>query len=318
MNPSNKLNLLPALLLSAALLSPALSPADQSLSLAGQWRFQLDRADAGVQERWFERPLEQRIKLPGALQNQGFGDDITVDTKWTGEVSLDAWLKGPQYAKYRQPGNIKVPFFLQPEKHYVGAAWYQRDVEIPAAWQGKRVVLSWSAPTGKRASGWTAGEIGTNTSLSTPHSYDLGTGLAPGKHTLTIRVDNRLIVNVGAWAHSVTDHTQGNWNGMIGRLELPRPPAPSGSRTCRSIPNVAKKSAAGEGAHRQCHAANRATAPSPLAGRASRWTGTKRAAPPRWRWRSGNECKDLGRVQSRPPDSSPSGSRASRPTTSGR
>ena len=90
------------------------------ISLAGQWRFQLDRGDAGVQERWFERSLDQRIKLPGALQNQGFGDDITVDTKWTGEIDMDAWLKGPQYAKYRQPGNIKVPFFLQPEKHYVG------------------------------------------------------------------------------------------------------------------------------------------------------------------------------------------------------
>jgi beta-galactosidase/beta-glucuronidase len=88
------------------------------LSLAGQWRFQLDRDDAGVKGRWFERSLDQRIKLPGALQNQGFGDDITADTRWTGEVGMEAWLKGPQYAKYRQPGNIKVPFFLQPEKHY--------------------------------------------------------------------------------------------------------------------------------------------------------------------------------------------------------
>ena len=81
------------------------------ISLAGQWQFQLDRADAGIPERWFERSLDQRIKLPGALQNQGFGDDITMETKWTGEVGVDAWLKGPQYAKYRQPGNIKVPFF---------------------------------------------------------------------------------------------------------------------------------------------------------------------------------------------------------------
>ena len=71
------------------------------LSLAGQWQFQLDRADAGVQEHWFERSLNQRIKLPGALQNQGFGDDITVDTKWNGEVNPEAWVKGPQYVKYQ-------------------------------------------------------------------------------------------------------------------------------------------------------------------------------------------------------------------------
>jgi beta-galactosidase/beta-glucuronidase len=113
-----------------------------SIPLAGEWRFQLDREDAGVKERWCERSLDQHIKLPGALQNQGFGDDITVDTKWTGDVGTDAWRKGAQYEKYRQPGNIKVPFFLQPEKHFVGSAWYQRDVDIPAAWRGKRVVLS--------------------------------------------------------------------------------------------------------------------------------------------------------------------------------
>jgi beta-galactosidase/beta-glucuronidase len=190
------------------------------ISLAGQWQFQLDRADAGIPERWFERSLDQRIKLPGALQNQGFGDDITVDTKWNGEVNPEAWLKGPQYAKYRQPGNIKVPFFLQPEKHYAGAAWYQRGVEIPAAWRGKRVVLRLERPHWETRVWLDSREIGTNTSLSTPHNYELGTGLEPGKHTLAIRVDNRMIVNVGPWSHSVTDHTQGNWNGMVGGIEL--------------------------------------------------------------------------------------------------
>ena len=106
------------------------------LSLAGQWRFQLDREDAGVKERWFERSLDQRIKLPGALQNQGFGDNITVDTKWTGEVGMDASLKGPQYAKYRQPGNIKVPFFLQPKQHYVEARQIQEGIRGDVAARG--------------------------------------------------------------------------------------------------------------------------------------------------------------------------------------
>ena len=113
-----------------------------SFPLAGTWRFQLDRADVGVSERWFERALTERIQLPGALQNQGFGDDISTNTAWTGGSVVEQWLKLPQYEKYRQPGNVKLPFFLQPEKHYVGAAWYQRDIEIPAGWQGRRVVLT--------------------------------------------------------------------------------------------------------------------------------------------------------------------------------
>ncbi len=214
----------------------------EHISLAGQWDFQLDRQDAGVKERWFERSLDQQIRLPGALQNQGFGDDITVDTPWTGATGLDAWLNGPQYAKYRQPGNIKVPFFLQPEKHYVGAAWYQREMDIPASWQGKRVVLKLERAHWETQVWIDDREVGTNTSLSTPHCYDLGTGLAAGKHRLTIRVDNRLIVDVGAWAHSVSDQTQGNWNGLIGRLEL-LATSPVWIADAQVYPNVAGKSA---------------------------------------------------------------------------
>jgi hypothetical protein len=192
----------------------------KALPLSGAWRFELDRADTGVAERWFERTLTQTIQLPGALQNQGFGDEVTAQTRWTGDVGADRWRTRPEYAKYREPGNVKVPFFLQPERHYVGAAWYQRDFELPTAWQTQRVVLTlerahWETHV------WLDGRsLGTNTSLATPHLYDLGTGLKPGRHTLTVRVDNRVRIEVGDWAHSVTDHTQGNWNGLIGRLGL--------------------------------------------------------------------------------------------------
>lgn len=60
--------------------------AGDTVSLAGEWRFQLDRADAGQRERWFERALPERIQLPGALQNQGFGDNVTLQTKWVGRI----------------------------------------------------------------------------------------------------------------------------------------------------------------------------------------------------------------------------------------
>jgi hypothetical protein len=201
--------------------TPLSAPAaNDAISLAGPWRFQLDRSDTGVAERWFERPLAAQIELPGALQNQGFGDDITVDTKWTANVNDRSWWTSPKYEKYRQPGSVKIPFWLQPDKHYVGAAWYQRDIEIPAAWLGRRVVLTLERPHWETRVWVDSRLLGTNDSLSTPHLYDLGTGLTPGRHTLTVRVDNRMIVNVGIWAHSVSDHTQGNWNGLTGRLEL--------------------------------------------------------------------------------------------------
>ncbi|MFK7789865.1 MAG: discoidin domain-containing protein, partial [Phycisphaeraceae bacterium] len=42
----------------------------------------------------------------------------------------------------------------------------------------------------------------------------------PGTYTLRLRVDNRMHINVGPNSHSMSDHTQGNWNGIIGAIEL--------------------------------------------------------------------------------------------------
>ena len=104
---------------------------------------------------------------------------------WTGRSS-----PRPSTQTYRQPGHIKVPFWLQPERYYAGAAWYQRDVEIPKDWQGRRVVLRLERPHWETRV-WLDGTlVGSNDSLSTPHEYDLGTSVAPGRHVLTIRVDN--------------------------------------------------------------------------------------------------------------------------------
>jgi len=139
--------------------------ADDVVPLAGTWRFQLDRADAGQSERWFARALTEHIELPGALQNQGFGEDISTNTAWTGQIGVERWLKLPQYEKYRQPGNVKLPFFLQPEKHYVGAAWYQRDIEIPAGWQGRRVLLTLERPHWEKLAGVAVEVIGENRTI---------------------------------------------------------------------------------------------------------------------------------------------------------
>jgi len=193
--------------------------ANAPIDLTGTWRFELDRNDVGIQERWFEQDLSGRIRLPGSLPQQGIGDEVTVETKWTGTILDRSWFTSPEYAKYRQAGNVKVPFWLQPDKYYAGPAWYQRDIEIPQAWQGKRVVLMLERPHWETRV-WVDGcLIGTSNALGTPHEYDL-CQLAVGKHRLTIRVDNRMIVDVGENSHSVSDHTQGNWNGIVGRIEL--------------------------------------------------------------------------------------------------
>ena len=64
-------------------------------------------------------------------------------------------------------------------------------------------------------------EIGLQNSLATPHVFDITKYVSAGEHQLSIRVDNRVKdINVGPNSHSISDHTQSNWNGMIGKLYL--------------------------------------------------------------------------------------------------
>ena len=113
----------------------------QQMSLAGEWRFAIDRDDVGVNQKWFSQKAPDVIHLPGTMTENGKGDDITLQTKWTGSIYDSSFFFRPSLAKYRQPGNIKIPFWLTPAKHYVGVAWYQKDVTIPSSWSGKRVIL---------------------------------------------------------------------------------------------------------------------------------------------------------------------------------
>lgn len=208
-----------AWLVSALLGSCAALPAAETLNLAGRWRFALDRTDAGQAEQWFQRDLPERLTLPGGLTEQGVGDPVTTETVWTGGIVDRSWFTAPEYAPYREPGHVKIPFWLQPTLYYAGASWMQRDVTIPADWAGRRAVLFLERPHWETRV-WVDGRpFGANDALGTPHEYDLGR-LAPGRHVLTIRVDNRRIVEVGENSHSISDHTQGNWHGIVGRMEL--------------------------------------------------------------------------------------------------
>ncbi|MHC4205930.1 MAG: sugar-binding domain-containing protein, partial [Planctomycetota bacterium] len=198
----------------------AKSEAATTISLAGEWSFKLDPKDAGEQEKWYTQKLPDSIKLPGSTAENGYGNDPSIDTKWTGQIVDKSWFTDDKYEKYRQPSSVKVPYWLTPVKHYVGPAWYQKQIDVPENWSGKRITLllercHWETKV------WVDGTAaGMQDSLCTPQFHDLSDLLTPGKHTLTVRVDNSIKYNVGVNAHSVSDHTQSNWNGITGRIEL--------------------------------------------------------------------------------------------------
>ena len=178
--------------------------AQQSIDLSGIWSFQLDNEKAGEQQRWYNNDLQEQINLPGSTDEQGFGIKATE----------------PQLTR------------LTREYRYVGPAWYQKTIEIPEFWQGKHLELFLERAMWATTVWLDDLYIGSAESLCVPHRFNLSDFITPGKHRLTIRIDNRLKVNVGhnmnlqgkgwarMWAMSVTEESQTNWNGAIGRLEL--------------------------------------------------------------------------------------------------
>jgi hypothetical protein len=203
--------------LSGCQLSNYLVPTGQSLS--GRWRFAMDRDDRGVKEKWFKRRLRDEVHLPGSLQEQGFGDRPSEQTQWVSGIGAGL-LHEAKYAEYEKTGNFRTPFWLTPQRHYVGAAWYQREINIPKTWDSQPIMLHLERTHWKTTVWLDDRLIGTRDSLGTADDFDLGDAATPGKHRLTICVDNRLSVAVGPDASSVTDQTQTDWNGIIGDISL--------------------------------------------------------------------------------------------------
>ena len=213
------------------------------LSLAGSWQLAPDPGDTGLAGRWFAQALANArpVQLPGSLAVQRIGDDVTKDTTWTGTIFDRSFYESPEYAPYREPGQVKIPFFLQPDKVFTGPAWYQREIEIPATWSGRFIILSLERPHWLTTVWLDETELGSGDSLATAHEFALGAAGTPGRHRLTLRIDNRLLIPVGENAHSVSDQTQGNWNGCIGRMEL-RTTAPVWIDDVQVTPRVSTRS----------------------------------------------------------------------------
>lgn len=160
------------------------------VDLSGNWRFSLDRENEGIKSKWFNQNLRDVIHLPG---------------------TTDEAKKGIK----NDHAELKMLTRLYP---YAGAAWYQHDIVLPESWKGKHVTFTMERT--KTATVWLDSTlIGSQNSLTTAQVYDLSGISAPGKHRVTIRVSNSEKPPIGE-PHQISDQTQTNWNGIIGRINL--------------------------------------------------------------------------------------------------
>jgi len=192
----------------------------EKFSLAGEWQFRIDSLDQGIDNKWYKDTFDENVRLPGSMAENGKGDEITVNTDWVGDIVDRSYFTDKKYEKYRQPGNIKIPFWLKPVKYCKGVAWYQKEVDIPELWAGKRVSLFLERCHWESTLFVNGNKAGSQNHLAAPHEYDITDLLVPGRNRISIRMDNRVIIPIGVNSHSISDHTQSNWNGITGEISL--------------------------------------------------------------------------------------------------
>lgn len=186
------------LMAAGALTGACLCARGERMSLAGEWRFALGETNA----------LSDTIRLP-----------TTTDLAKKGDGRLGGAVVErihPQLLGAEMAGALT----MHPARRFpfVGVARYARDVEIPASWEGKRVSLFLERTKIVRAF-WDGADLGRRDTLAAPAVFELPPDVRPGRHTLRLEIDNRLD-DLPVSGHQVSDDTQTNWNGVMGRIEL--------------------------------------------------------------------------------------------------
>ena len=208
----------------------AMKSSERAIDLAGIWKFAMGD----------EPNYNDHVMLPGSMLTNDKGDDVSVNTQWTSSLYDSSYFFNPYMEKYRKEGEMKFPFFLTPTKHYVGNAWYSRQFYVPANMKGQRLTLFLERPHIETTVFINGKEVGHQMSLSTPHVYDVTDYINAGEsNNIAIKVYNGIEnVCVGQDSHSVTDQTQGNWNGITGRIELQAQPRELYIKHVKVVPDV--------------------------------------------------------------------------------
>lgn len=174
-----------------------------AISLAREWKFELDPKDEGTGEGWFRKDFGGAIQLPGTITTNQLGNPIT---------SIRQQIWGGDFTD--------KPVWHPMLRHdYRGNAWYQTTVDIPQSWEGQSVELflervCWVSEA------WLDGRsAGVADSLSAPHRHIFGP-VAPGKHRLTLRIDNRQLHDLGCNTHAYHEQSCTIYNGVVGKIEL--------------------------------------------------------------------------------------------------
>ncbi|TJY68789.1 beta-glucuronidase [Sphingobacterium alkalisoli] len=188
-------HLMSILLMLLSLQISSLQAQTTELDLSGTWGFQTDLMDfrRGSLSPRYNHALPENIELPGIT------DDYQIGYK----------------SPYRHIDRLTRKY------EYMGPAWYQRDIEIPATWKGKQIFVYFERTHWLSSVYVDTKEVSKIDYVSVPHNHDLTKFVRPGKiHRITVCIDNRFQYNTHKWNHAHTEFTQINWNGILGEMKL--------------------------------------------------------------------------------------------------
>lgn len=171
-----------------------------TIDLSGQWRYEQDIENTGINERIFERKLaHENFTLPGDACKNKIGQKYTPSQ----ELCYEA---------------VRA---LRPSYEYIGALWLQREFTIPDDLEDKYITL-FLERINIASDLWIDGKKVDRQiiEITTPHTYNLTGKIKSGTHTLTLRIDNSNLLNIDGMASGYSVDTQSIWNGIIGKIEL--------------------------------------------------------------------------------------------------
>ncbi len=178
------------------------------MDLSGVWNVELLGEGKFVKKKG-------TVNIPGAVQEQGYGREITKDTEWVSGLHNTFWYERSEYS-YAQEHGTNVPFLAQPPFVFNGLARYQRKVSIKE--QGEYFlfieITRWKVKA--YVDGVLKGEI---VSLVAPFEFNLGK-LDVGEHIITVEADTSMQYPYRPDGHGVSDALGASWNGMGGEVSL--------------------------------------------------------------------------------------------------
>ena len=199
-----------------SMLFPLFSGNKYAQTLHGQWKLFLDSTN---------------------LLNLQYKPDVFNDY-----INLPTTLDEAQKGRKSSPSNA-TNHMLRKYAYY-GKAWYEREVIIPKEWKGKFVELLIERTRPSHI--FVDGKLcGSSLRISVPQCFDLSHVLTPGKHRITVLVDNGPDCGLPreiASSHMWSDDTQTNWNGLLGKIELLSKPLIH-IQSVKTIPVVTKNQA---------------------------------------------------------------------------